>query len=431
VPLALIVVATVFAHSAFNGARLAISLNALAMGSSPLVVGSMMSLIAALPMVMAVPAGRWMDRVGVRGPLVGATGCVALAVLLPGVLPGITSLYICAVTVGVAFMFFHMGVQHAVGLGSNEHNRKDNFAWLALGFSISNFFGPTTAGVAIDRLGYNHTFILLATLAFIALCLLFARRSAFAHTPSAPRATERHSAFDLLRDVELRRVFIATGLLASAWDLFVFVMPIYGTSIGLSASTIGFILGAFAVATFLVRLVLPWIQRALREWTLITLTMAIACIAYALMPMMETVPLLSATAFLLGLGLGATQPSIMTLLYAKAPAGRAAEAIGIRSVVLNASHTVLPLLFGAVGAALGMTPVFLAMSGSLAAGGVFTNRLRRGRGRSWGSFLRTAQIRQVPLLKYDFHVFRMGSRRCRSTSTVAPSAGFRRNSCAS
>lgn len=378
-PLALLVVATVFAHSAFNGARLAISLNALAMGSSPLVVGSLMSLVAALPMVMAVPAGRWMDRIGVRGPVVGSTACVVLSVLLPGVLPGIASLYICAVTLGVAFMFFHMGVQHAVGLGSNEHNRKDNFAWLSLGFSISNFVGPTTAGVAIDRLGYGNTFLLLAGLAFTGLCLILARRRDLPHTPSAPRATERHSTFDLLRNVELRRVFIATALLASAWDLFVFVIPIYGTSIGLSASTIGFILGAFAVATFLVRVFLPWIQRAVREWTLITTTMVIACTAYALMPMMETVPLLAATAFLLGLGLGATQPSIMTLLYARAPAGRAAEAIGIRSVVLNASHTALPLLFGAVGAALGMTPVFLAMSGALAAGGLFTNRLRRAR----------------------------------------------------
>src|SRR6185295_1635228 len=120
--------------------------------------------------------------------------------------------------------------------------------------------------------------------------------------------------------------------------------------------------GSFALATFIVRVFLPWIQRRLREWTMITATMGIACAAYGLFPLMETVPLLSSAAFLLGLGLGATQPSIMSLLYAKAPPGRAAEAVGVRSVVLNASHTVLPLAFGGVGAALGMTPVFLTMS---------------------------------------------------------------------
>ena len=115
----------------------------------------------------------------------------------------------------------------------------------------------------------------------------------------------------------------------------------------------------------------------MREWTTITLTMAIACLAYVLFPLVKTVPLLAAIAFLLGLGLGATQPSIMSLLYAEAPEGRAGEAVGVRAVVLNASHTVLPLAFGGVGAALGMLPVFWAMAALLAGGGVAANR-RRG-----------------------------------------------------
>jgi len=153
-------------------------------------------------------------------------------------------------------------------------------------------------------------------------------------------------------------------------------MPIYGTSIGLKATVIGLILGSFAAATFAVRLALPWISRRVREWPLITATFCVACVAYAMFPLVSTVPLLASIAFLLGLGLGATQPSIMALVYATAPAGRAGEAVGVRTVVLNASSTVFPLLFGAVGAALGMVPVFWSMSAWLAAGGWFANRRR-------------------------------------------------------
>ena len=167
-----------------------------------------------------------------------------------------------------------------------------------------------------------------------------------------------------------------TGLLASAWDLFVFVIPIYGTSIGLSASTIGFILGSFATATIIIRLALPWLSRRMREWSMITTTLFVAAIAYALFPLVRTVPLLAAISFLLGLGLGATQPSVMSLLYALAPAGRAGEAVGVRSVVLNASHTVLPLAFGGLGATLGMSPVFWSMALALVGGGWFANRRR-------------------------------------------------------
>jgi predicted MFS family arabinose efflux permease len=165
-------------------------------------------------------------------------------------------------------------------------------------------------------------------------------------------------------------------MLASAWDLFVFVMPIYGTAIGLSASTIGLILGSFALATILVRVALPWISRLMRDWTMITATMLIACVAYFLFPMVRTVPLLASIAFLLGIGLGATQPSVMNLIYAEAPPGRAAEAVGVRTVVLNVSHTFLPLAFGGVGAALGMIPVFWTMATALASGAWLSNKRR-------------------------------------------------------
>lgn len=273
-------------------------------------------------------------------------------------------------------MMLHICVQHWVGQTSTPENRRDNFGWLALGFSISNFIGPTAAGFSIDLWGHRTTFVLLACSALASLILLVATRRRFSHTPHRAGPAEQRSALELVRNEELRRVFIVTGLLASAWDLFVFVMPIYGTAIGLSASTIGLILGSFAAATFLVRVALPWLNRHVRDWPLITATFAIACVCYALFPAARTVPLLAGLAFVLGLGLGATQPSILALIYATAPQGRAGEAVGVRTVVLNTSHTILPLLFGAVGAALGMTPVFFSMSAALAGGGWLANRRR-------------------------------------------------------
>jgi predicted MFS family arabinose efflux permease len=376
-PLALIVVIVVLAHAAYNGSRLGISLNALSMGATPLTVGVLMSLIAALPMLLGIPAGRLVDRIGVRKPLLGSVLLLIVAVSLPGLFPGLAALHLAAAGAGTGFMLFHICVQHMVGEMSSDAERRDNFGWLALGFATSNFIGPTFAGFAIDTLGYRATFCLLSLSALCALALLLARRKSLSHTAHAPGKRESRSPFELLRNPELRRVFLVSGLLASAWDLFVFVMPIYGTSIGLNATVIGLILGSFAAATFVVRLALPWISRRLREWPLITLTFCIACVAYAIFPMVRTVPLLGGIAFLLGLGLGATQPSIMALVYATAPPGRAGEAVGVRTVVLNASHTVYPLLFGALGAALGMLPVFWSMSAALAAGGWFANRRRR------------------------------------------------------
>jgi len=336
-----------------------------------------MSLFAALPMFLAVAAGRLLDRVGVRVPLIATTACLVVAVLVPAAFPGLPILYVASASVGTALMLFHIGVQHTIGEMSAPERRRDNFGWLALGFSISNFAGPTIAGTSIDHLGHRATFLLLSISAAAALAMLVVRRASFSRRSGATDGGESRSTWELLANAELRRVFVVSGLLASAWDLFLFVVPIYGTSIGLSATTIGLILGAFAAATILIRLALPWLSRQVREWPMITATFAIAAIAFALFPMMREVGLLAAIAFLLGLGLGATQPSIMALIYAAAPQGRAGEAVGVRTVVLNASSTFMPLAFGGLGAAVGMAPVFWSMATAMLAGGWFSDRHRR------------------------------------------------------
>jgi MFS family permease len=96
--------------------------------------------------------------------------------------------------------------------------------------------------------------------------------------------------------------------------------------------------------------------------------MSIAALSYALFPLAETVPPLMALSFLLGLGLGSAQPFIMSLLYAASPPGRQGEVIGVRTTMLNGSHTFLPLAMGALGAALGMGPVFWSMALFLVSG---------------------------------------------------------------
>jgi predicted MFS family arabinose efflux permease len=339
-------------------------------------VGLLLSLIAALPMVLAVHVGRRVDRIGVRYPILCGVALLGLSVSIPAAFPAMPALYAAAAGSGVGFMLFHISIQHAVGEAASEAKRRDDFGWLSLGFSISNFLGPTVAGFAIDALGHRAAFAALALCALASLAVLAAQRGRFRHSPQRRRDGAAPSALELLGDTELRRVFVVTGLLASAWDLFTFAVPVYGNSIHLSASTIGLVLASFAVATFLVRVALPWLSRHLREWTMITGTFCIACFAYACFPMVSTVPLLAMISFLLGLGLGATQPSILSLIYAKAPAGRGAEAVGLRSVVLGASSTFLPLAFGGVGEAVGMLPVFWVMATALAGGGLIANRRR-------------------------------------------------------
>ena len=85
----------------------------------------------------------------------------------------------------------------------------------------------------------------------------------------------------LFRNRHLKRVFIVNALLSMAWDLHTFFIPIYGATIGLSASRIGMILAAFAAATFAVRLMMPWIARRASEFEVLTAALFVAALCVA------------------------------------------------------------------------------------------------------------------------------------------------------
>ncbi len=87
-----------------------------------------------------------------------------------------------------------------------------------------------------------------------------------------------------------------------------------------------------------------------------------------------TVGLLMALSFTLGVVLGGTQPMIMAVLFNSAPAGCGGEAVGVRTLLLNMSQAGIPLIFGALGAALGMAPVFWTMAGAFVAGGWYARK---------------------------------------------------------
>jgi predicted MFS family arabinose efflux permease len=374
VTLRLVIILTVLAHAGFVGSRVTVSLQAIALGASPLTVGVLMSLYAALPMLLAVHAGRRIDRAGVAGPLLAGLLAVAAGVVLPAAWPGLATLFFAATLIGTGFLFVHVALNNVVGALAAPEARAASFAWLALGFSVGGFFGPLVAGFAIDGLGHRLAFLLLALFPAMAAAILWQRRRRLpAHAAQRTDSGERRLA-DLLRDPRLRHAFIASAVMAMGWDLYAFVVPIYGTRIGLSASLIGIVMGSFSVATFAVRLALPALARRVREWSMVVAAMLIAGASYALFPLAQSVAPLMALSFVLGLGLGCAQPFIMSLLYAASPPGRQGEVIGIRTTMLSGSHTVLPLAMGALGAALGMAPVFWSMAAVLFAGGGFAWR---------------------------------------------------------
>ena len=371
----ILIFVTLLNHTAFVGTRVAMSLYAIHLNATPFTVGVLMALYALLPMLFAVSMGRLSDRIGSRVPMLIGSVSLAASALVPYVWPGLEALYVASALIGSSFMMYHVAYQNIVGYIGRPENRPMNFSMVALGFSISGFMGPMIAGFGIDAFGHAATFAALAAFPLLPAAVLGLKVLRFPppHAHGAPPEPGRTIA-DLLRHRGLQPIFITSSLLASAWDMFTFAIPIYGSRIGLSASTIGLVLGSFSMATFVIRGLLPAISRRLAAWTLLTVSLATASGTFLLFPLFQQSGFLMALAFMLGLGLGMSQPMVMSLLHNAAPPGRVGEAVGIRMSIVNLSQTSMPLLFGALGTALGMAPVFWATALLLAAGSFYARR---------------------------------------------------------
>ena len=360
-------------HIAISGGRVAVTLTALELGRSTLEVGILIAVFALLPMLCSVKAGRLIDAIGPYKPMRVSAIMVVVGSLVPFAWPSLPSLMIAAVLVGSGHMTFQIAVQRQMGQSTGEE-RLRNFSWLSLSMATSGLVGPLIAGISIDHLGHRSVFALLALSPILCLLgLTRVRRYLVASHVKAPPSEIKRSVSDLFASPALRKVFIANMLLSSAWDTHGFVVPIFGVSAGLSATTIGLILATFASATIVIRIALPFIQHHVRPWQLINVALVATAVNFLLYPFFSQVWILMSMSFALGLALGSTQPGILALLQHHAPPGRAGEAFGLRMALINGCQVSLPLAFGALGAVMGgVMPLFWITSAALGAGRWYT-----------------------------------------------------------
>ena len=362
--------------------RVSCSLDGLYENATALEVGIMMALFAFVPALFAIRSGQWIDSVGPKKPVLTGICVMTVAAVLPIAFDvktfGLWPLYAACMTNGLGFMLVQMTNQQLVGHLSDAKSRTNNFAFLAMGYSAANLSAPIASGYLIDHLGFQSSYIMALSAVVLGLIgFLTFIRPKLADSWNRPKVTKSKGSFELLGIPHVRNVLIASSFMSMAWDLQSFMIPVYGTEIGLTASEVGWILGVFAAATFFVRLFMPFISRHLSEWQTITCAFGLGALAYALFPLFSGFVMLSAVAFLLGMALGSSQPNVMSLIHTESPPGRTGEALGLRTMLLNMCHTTLPIIFGAAGSVIGAGAVFYVVAGLMGGVSVFTSRCEK------------------------------------------------------
>ena len=342
----------------------------------------MMALFAFVPALFAIRSGQWIDTVGPKKPVLMGICIMTVAAVLPLAFDvktfGLWPLYAACTINGLGFMLVQMTNQQLVGHLSNAQSRTNNFAFLAMGYSAANLSAPIASGYLIDHIGFSSSFAMaLSSVVLGLLIFAFLIRPKLSTSWNRPKITKRKGSFELMGIPHVRNVLIASSFMSMAWDLQSFMIPVYGTEIGLSASEVGWILGVFAAATFFVRLFMPIIARHLSEWQTITCAFALGAVSYALFPIFDNFIMLASVAFLLGMALGSSQPNVMSLIHTESPPGRTGEALGLRTMLINLCHTTLPIIFGGAGSVIGAGAVFYIVAGLMGGVSAFTSRCQK------------------------------------------------------
>ncbi|MDP2987570.1 MAG: MFS transporter [Hydrogenophaga sp.] len=365
--LARLIAAQICLHACMTGFRMAAPLMALREGYSPAAVGMLLALFALAPVFMALPAGRYADRRGLKKPVAMAVGVASVGAAIAVAFPVFGVLCVTALTCGAASGLAMIALQRHVGrLANGPTELKQVFSWMAIGPSISNFLGPFAAGVMIDSFGFRAAFLLLALLPSLAWIWV---RHTVEHEPVALELRQSSgSSWNLLKDKGFRKLMLINWMLSSCWDVHTFLVPVLGHERGLSATVIGSILGAFALAATAIRVLMPWLAAHLRESVVIGSAMGATALLFAVYPLVHAAWAMAALSILLGLALGSVQPMIMSTLHQMTPHHRHGEALGLRAMAINGSSVVMPLLFGSVGALVGVGAVFWIVGATVGLG---------------------------------------------------------------
>ncbi|WP_369916737.1 MFS transporter [Limnohabitans sp. T6-20] len=362
----------IFLHACMAGMRMAIPLLALQQGFSAMAVGALLALFALTQVFLALPAGRYADRKGLKKPLLISVVVSATGAGVSVIWPIFPVMCISALATGGATGMAVISLQRHVGrMAKDPAELKEAFSWLSIGPAISNFLGPVLAGLLIDYAGpepahvtgFRWAFLLMALLPFVTW--FWVRKAPELHIPPALENAAPRRALDLLADPMMRRLLGVNWLLSSCWDVHTFVVPVLGHERGFSASVVGTILGAFAMAAAFIRVCLPWVSRHLHEHQIITGAMVCTALLFGMYPFMPTPWSMGLCSVLLGLVLGTVQPMIMSTLHQITPQHRQGEALGLRLMSINASSVLMPMLFGAAGAIAGVAPVFWVVGGAV------------------------------------------------------------------
>jgi MFS family permease len=354
---------------------------ALELGVPTAWLGVLSASFAVAPLLLAVPSGHAVDRVGERrvmllGGVLLCLAAVAFAVLADGV----AGLVAGSALLGVGHLCSVVGQQALVANATPAGRHDTAFGHYTFATSLGQALGP---GVIL-LFGGTRTIpdtgaIFLGSVAVAAttLAVTFLLRPS-ARVPGRPADAGHSGMRGLLRRPGLVRALTVSCVVLAAVDVTLVYLPALGAERGIASGAVGALLALRGAASMTARLFLGRLSARLGRRRLLAGSVALSAVGLAVTVVPLPLWALAVVVGAVGLGLGAGQPLTMSWLAEATPQGLRGRAMSLRLTGNRVGQVVVPSVTGLLAAGTGAGGVLVLTAAGLAAAGVAARRLDTG-----------------------------------------------------
>jgi MFS family permease len=350
--------------------RPALSYAVLDAGGAPALLGIVSAAFAVPALLLALPAGHAVDRIGERPSLLfGSIAVIAAAVCAALAGSAIWLIFLATVLLGIGHLLSVIGEQALLANNPGVGSADSLFGLYAFAAALGQTLGPlllTLPGGTRSTPPLTLVFLVCAGIAAAMLIVSSLMRSSPRMRADSPARMLR-TAGVLLRTPGLTKALLASAIVLASVDLFLAYIPALGHERGLTAVIVGAMLAMRSASSMISRFFLGpmvlWLgRRGLLVWSI-----AFSAIALAAMALPVPAGWLIALSALYGFAVGTCQPITMSWISELSPPGSRGLAMSLRLASNRLGQTVVPALLGAFAAATGAAGVLVITGAALAA----------------------------------------------------------------
>ncbi len=342
---------------------------------------------ALLPVFLAVPLGRWLDR-GLDAQIIWLgttailTGCVALLLLAHSVLP----ILLATIFIGVGHLCIMAGHQTFAMRCGPPQLRDHIFGTYMVAIAIGQGMGPLfvwwiASGQAVAPSEPLFKLSIASSALALLLCVLLPpAKSGSARTQTGQRVPVKN----LLVIHGFLPTMFASVMTVTSLDLLVVYLPLLGLERNIDAGLIGSLLALRSLASMVSRIFFASLLAILGRMPLMITSLLISAFAFCLLLAPGPVWLVGLSTILIGLGLGIAATLSLSSVVELAPIEARGTAVTLRITGNRIGQVTLPVVGGGLAAALGAGGILATIGVAIGMSGLAV----------WVSYMRRQQRRE-------------------------------------